>query len=225
VLRGYLLAMLLLSVIEDDRLLPGNPVEVVLVVAAIVASVWFGRRAGGTAWRGLAVLANGAAAVALLAGVVVAGQLANAHDRLFDMERSPQSVYLETVSGLSGEVYNIKPYSKDGTPLTDVHLYDQSGRPLITDPESYGYEVDRTCGEPILNRYPLPLVPQEGTEAGTATPPTPCPAPSPAASASVSIETATPESPAPSPALSEPATTMTATPEGPAPSPSRKPTG
>jgi hypothetical protein len=93
----------------------------------------------------------------------------------------------------SDGVYNIKPYAKDGTPLTDVYLYDQDGNPLTTHPENYGYRVDRSCGEPILNRYPLPLV-----EDGFPEDPLTMPEPKPTCAA-----------PAPSP---EPAATATATP-------------
>jgi hypothetical protein len=57
------------------------------------------------------------------------------------------------------EVYNIYPYAKDGTPLREVRLFDQDGRPIILDPEMNGYVIDQRCldGPPPRNEYPLPL--------------------------------------------------------------------
>ncbi|WP_345390226.1 hypothetical protein [Nonomuraea salmonea] len=72
---------------------------------------------------------------------------------------------------------NLRTYAKDGTPLTDVFLYDQDGKPFTTWPESFGFEIDRSCGEPVRNRYPLPLIDRRES-AGAATP-SACPTESP----------------------------------------------
>lgn len=174
VLRGYLLAMLLLSVADHARLAPQSLADWALVAAAVCVSVWFGRRRRGRALGLLASAANVAGALALFFGLVTAASWNNGADHGGFMAEPSPNVYVQPASSFN-EVYNIKPYAKDGSPLTDVYLYDQDGKPVITSPEEYGYTVDRSCGEPILNRYPLPLVPQEGIVTETAAPAPTCP--------------------------------------------------
>nr|WP_055508156.1 hypothetical protein [Nonomuraea pusilla] len=210
VLRGYLLAMILVSVTSSGRIAPQGVVDWVVVAAAVYVSVWFGRRRH----RGRAVLlaaagVNAVAAVALLLGLMQAAEWNDDTSR-YASSQSPPDVYVNTVSAGDG-VYNIKPYAKDGTPLTDVYLYDQDGKPVTTEPESYGYTVDRSCGEPILNRYPLPLVAQDEQDGSTPTA-TPCPTASPSQEP---MARATPEEPEASASPSE----------APAASPSASPTG
>lgn len=178
VLRGYLLAMLLLSVADHVRLAPESLADWALVAAAVYASVWFGRRRRGRALAVFASAANVAGALALFFGLVTAASWNSGRQ---GNDYPQPDVYVQPASSFD-EVYNIKPYAKDGTPLTDVYLYDQDGKPLITNPGDYGYTVDRSCGEPILNRYPLPLVmeyPEQDT--GTASPAPTCPASTPSA--------------------------------------------
>ncbi|NUR84103.1 MAG: hypothetical protein HOY71_08460 [Nonomuraea sp.] len=188
VLRGYLLAMLLLAVTARSGIVPGNPAEWALVVAFAVASVWFGRTSGGRFAALLATGVNVVAALALFAG------LATAESDLTEQPvamAEPSNVVL--VGGGLG-ISNIKPYAKDGTPLTDVYLYDQDGNPITVDPEAHGYVVDRSCGEPVLNRYPLPLVEQSQVMADNGMPtatPSACPTPTPSATPT---PTPTPES-------------------------------
>ncbi|MFI7618120.1 HAAS signaling domain-containing protein [Nonomuraea terrae] len=207
VLRGYLLAMLLLMVTDNGGLVPGDVVGWVVVAVAVWASVWFGRRSGRgrRAGRVVAVTANALAVIALMAGLDLA---ASAGDRTQVAVARPE-VWVRNAS--SDGVYNIKPYAKDGTPLADVYLYDQDGNPLITHPERYGHTVDRSCGEPILNRYPLPLIDEQAVprdHRGMPRPaPSVCPAPGP---------TATPA------ATPDPAVTVRPVPSGtPTPSPAR----
>ncbi|MEV4566900.1 hypothetical protein AB0K12_24300 [Nonomuraea sp. NPDC049419] len=170
VLRGYALGMLAtLMLASEARLVPANPPDWALVVLAIVASVWLGRRPRGRSVVLTAVAANALAAMALLAGFAGAGA-----------DPSPQvqtAANVMLVGGGTAEgVANLRPYAKDGTPLTDVYLYDQDGKPFTTRPESFGFEIDRSCGEPVRNRYPLPLIDRrESAGAATATP-SACPA-------------------------------------------------
>jgi hypothetical protein len=154
VLRGYVLAMLLLSLPGEGRVTPQDPVDWVVLAAAVWASVWLGRRTRGRLLATLAIVANLAGAVALLAALTAA-QFKTSQPVAYAVNK-PMNVLM--VGGDSDNVYNIKPYAKDGTPLTDVYLYDQDGNPVLTHPEDYGYTVDPGCGEPILNRYPLPLI-------------------------------------------------------------------
>ncbi|MER7502059.1 hypothetical protein AB0L05_10810 [Nonomuraea pusilla] len=205
VLRGYLLAMVLVSVTSSGRIAPQGVVDWVVVAAAVYVSVWFGRRRHrGRAVPLAAAGVNAVAGLALLLGLMQAAEWNDDTSRYAYSEPAPD-VYVNTVSAGDG-VYNIKPYAKDGTPLTDVYLYDQDGKPVTTEPENYGYTVDRSCGEPILNRYPLPLVPQDDQD-GSAPMATPCPSASPSQEPMASAR--------PSPSSSEP----------PAASPSASPTG
>ncbi|NRQ34462.1 hypothetical protein HII36_21770, partial [Nonomuraea sp. NN258] len=168
VLRGYLLAMLLLTIFANAGPVPRNPVELIVVAGGIWASVWFGRRRpGGRVLVPLTAAVNVVAALALLVGWA-AVESTSGRDRSLDAA----SVYVESASSLGDEVYNIRPYAKDGTPLSDVYLYDQDGEPLTTDWQHRGYVIDKSCGEPVLNRYPLPLV-RDQTWSGEGSNPTP----------------------------------------------------
>ncbi|QYC45035.1 hypothetical protein Nocox_37410 [Nonomuraea coxensis DSM 45129] len=185
VLRGYLLAMLLVSLYGYRRAVPENPADWAVVAALVWASVWLGRRRGGRPAVLLAGGVNALAALALFAGLVAVKPLDHepapvAHD-------APISRSVVLVDSQSSGLANIRPYAKDGTPLTDVYLYDQDGNPVITDPASQGYTVDRSCGEPVLNRYPLPLK-KESFEAEPTPSETPaaCPTANPTVSPTVS---------------------------------------
>ncbi|MEV4553014.1 hypothetical protein [Nonomuraea wenchangensis] len=176
VLRGYLLAMLLLSLYGYRRAVPENPADWAVVVALVWASVWFGRRRGGRPASLFAGGLNALAALALFAGLIAVKPL-DAAPAPAAYAAAPVANVIVTGSESVG-VANIRPYAKDGTPLTDVYLYDQDGNPVITDPESHGYTVDRSCGEPVLNRYPLPLK-KESFDPEPSPTPAACPTPSP----------------------------------------------
>ncbi|MEQ4716698.1 hypothetical protein [Nonomuraea sp. B19D2] len=177
VLRGYLLAMLLLAATSEGGLVPANITGWALVAAGVCASVWLGRRRRGRLAAGLVAALNLVAALTLFAGMISASSYDS--DQASVAMVAPQQVWVDPASSNEG-VYNIKPYAKDGTPLTDVYLYDQDGKPLTTNPEDYGYTVDRSCGEPILNRYPLPLVRDGFEDPETAPEPRPtCPTATP----------------------------------------------
>ncbi|MEV0998243.1 hypothetical protein [Nonomuraea sp. NPDC050202] len=187
VLRGYVLAMVLVSVTAEPALVPMTPPAWVAVAAGIWASVWFGRRSRRRVVVLAAAAANGVAALTLFVGMVEAG------DAMTPNPEQEQAVWMQPAS--SDGVYNLRPYAKDGKPLSDVYLYDQDGKPFVTNPEFYGYKVDRSCGEPVLNRYPLPLVEEEPMTGDDGLPtaaasacPTSTPEPGPMA-------TATPERP------------------------------
>ncbi|TDD02216.1 hypothetical protein E1292_24055 [Nonomuraea deserti] len=185
VLRGYVLAMVLVSMAGDSGLAPATAADWAVAVACVLASVWFGRRRRGRLVVLLAVAANTVAGVAVFATMVAQPP-----------SPAPDSVYMAEPAWVrnasSDGVYNIKPYAKDGTPLTDVYLYDQDGNPLTTDPERYGYTVDRSCGEPILNRYPLPLARENFSRTGPPSPSPSCADPAPSASPSAADREPTP---------------------------------
>ncbi|MET7328582.1 hypothetical protein [Nonomuraea sp. NPDC005650] len=177
VLRGYLLAMLLLAMTGEGGLVPPNPAAWALVAAGVWVSVWIGRRRSGRLAAGLVGALNLVAALALFAGMAEAGSRDSDGVRVVMANPQPRMYAAEASS--NDDVYNIKPYAKDGTPLTDVYLYDQDGRPLTTNPGNFGYTVDRSCGEPILNRYPLPLIEERAAAAERAVKPSGCPTPTP----------------------------------------------
>jgi hypothetical protein len=158
VLRGYLLAMLLLALTGEGGIVPSDLAGWALVAAGVWISVWIGRRHRGRLAAGLMGALNLVAALTLFAGLVEAASYDSGQARVVMANQEP--VWVGEASS-NNDVYNIKPYAKDGTPLSDVYLYDQDGKPLTTNPEDFGYTVDRSCGEPILNRYPLPLI-QDG---------------------------------------------------------------
>jgi len=164
VLRAYLAVLILtflFSTGQNLRPIP-NPfsklglLQIVATLFAIVISVRLGRRGlpRGMGWRGAALLVN--VAIVLLALPVLARMSTsnpNAYSNAYSVDPYSSSV-------AAGYYYpgfsNIYPYTKDGKPLKDVLLYDQSGKPL-TPPKSgipTDYALDAN-GQPILNSYPL----------------------------------------------------------------------
>ncbi|MFI6296089.1 hypothetical protein ACIBEJ_31150 [Nonomuraea sp. NPDC050790] len=221
VLRGYVVAMGAVSVIGPARLVPGNPVDLLLVIGAVLGSIWYGRHASGRFLRGVTIAANALVAVLIMGGAATAASWSYRDQLPIDY-----SVDVEPAA-FGASVYNIKPYAKDGTPLSDVMLYDQDGQPITTDPDRFGFRVDRSCGEPVLNRFPLPLVAEEpdvqfdaqGNE--VVTPPTVKPCAATAAATEPPTATAAPE-PSAKPSRERPS--PSGSPEG-KPSPSESPTG
>ncbi|MGW6496692.1 hypothetical protein [Nonomuraea angiospora] len=177
VLRGYLLAMLLLALTGEGGLVPPNLAGWALVAAGVWISVWLGRVRRGRLATGLMGALNLVAALTLFAGMVEAASYGGSEPTHVVMAK-PTPVWVDSASS-NDRVYNIKPYGKDGTPLSDVYLYDQDGKPLTTNFEDFGYTVDRSCGEPILNRYPLPLVEPTMVDTEGAVKPSMCPTPTP----------------------------------------------
>jgi hypothetical protein len=165
VLRGYAAALLLLSVIEPVGLTPNDPVAWLFTLTVIWASVWLGRRTAagtGPGWgRAMLIMVNAAAGLLIVAGVVEASHMEDLGDVALQYDDyGPAPVGVSNVAMLDGgEIYNILPYAEDGTPLKNVRLYDQDGKPITLDPEAYGQTIDRPCDAepPILNAYPLPL--------------------------------------------------------------------
>ncbi|MFI9560736.1 hypothetical protein [Nonomuraea endophytica] len=158
VLRGYAAAMGAVSVIGPVRLVPGNPVDILLVIGAILGSIWYGRRASGRLLRGFTIAANTLVAIVIFGGLATASTWSVRDEHVAYTMNRPVEV---EPAAFGDTVYNIKPYAKDGTPLSDVLLYDQDGQPITTSPDRFGYRVDRTCGEPVLNRFPLPLIEED----------------------------------------------------------------
>ncbi|MFI6500447.1 hypothetical protein [Nonomuraea typhae] len=207
VLRGYVLAMFVSSFLGYPRLAPESLVDVLLVIGAVLGSIWYGRRASGQALRWVTAVVNTLIGIVILGGMTVASEWNRRVDDPPSSSYAPERIAMGSVSALDEGIYNIKPYAKDGTPLTDVLLYDQDGKPIVTEPGRWGYRVDRACGEPVLNRFPLPLVEEnpevQVDENGNAIAPTataaPCASPSPVTAMP------TPSESKPAPSASKPA--------------------
>jgi hypothetical protein len=133
----------------------GQSVVALLVVVAI--SIWLGLRGRRTPsrYRRLAVVANVALALAF---VPVA---AHSLDQLSSRSYGPEVVYAEPVSGLAldgVQIRNLYPYSREGTLLLDVLLYDQFGRPVeITSgpDDTFRRVLADGSGETVFNSYPI----------------------------------------------------------------------
>lgn len=211
-LRGYLAAMLVWYLMDRYwHLLPQGFGQAVLSVVLAVVSVVLGMRArerrSGRQLRMMLIAANALAVLGMLfvwseVGTSVASLEASS---AFSNDSSGSAPMPE--NGLDG-VANIYPYSKDGKPLKDVLLYDQSGRPIQVNYEEQGFTLNPPCGvaPPIANSYPLPLTqsspytdaPEPGTSPSCA-PPSATPAPHPTESPSESPS----KSPASSPSTSK----------------------
>lgn len=123
VLRGLLLAALPSALFGFGVLY-----LVVLSVVLVPVSVLIGRRAAvdpALRWTGIA-----ADVVAVLALLTVLGTGAAVRSGGGEVYPAGYDPPYSTGSGLDG-VTNIHPYSKDGTPLGDVLLYDQDGNPIV----------------------------------------------------------------------------------------------
>ncbi|MBO3750747.1 hypothetical protein J5X84_32120 [Streptosporangiaceae bacterium NEAU-GS5] len=164
VFRGYALAVLGLSLVEQPQIVPSHIVGWLFALGAIWISVWLGMRtmAGeprSRSWRAVLFITNAAAALALLSGVAMGAAAADEDGYPGFSQDRQVALAIKYESGFGGEVYNIVPYAADGTPLHGVRLYDQDGRPIRLQPEMYGYMLTQTCGgEPTSDStYPLPL--------------------------------------------------------------------
>lgn len=161
-LRGYLVVAvpaLWLPDRHDDFPLPavlGNvAVGAALVVAAVVASVSLGRRSAGLRARRLVAVVDVVLALAALS------LLADADVRLSPAHRFAGGwVPAYELRSHYGPVTNIYPYSLDGSPLDDVLLFDQDGRPLRVEAQQWWADgCDRVPRHPVAaDGVPVPWV-------------------------------------------------------------------
>lgn len=168
VLRGYLVVLLAsLQHVSGSRDFPiptpagSRALGVGLVLLAVAASVAIGRRGGPLAARVL-VIAVDVVIVALAFQVAATApeRLALHSVRLVD--RTDESLRLSPLATRHGQVTNLFVYAADGTPLTDVLLYDQDGRPLLSGRQLWWPDHCRRLlvpptdltGAPVANAYP-----------------------------------------------------------------------
>ncbi|HEX2178063.1 MAG TPA: hypothetical protein VHL54_00880 [Actinomycetota bacterium] len=137
VLRGYLL--IAVPALWSPNGMDDFPVPTVggsdflgfwFTLAAIVGSVWLGRRPLGKRQRQLVLAGN--ALLVIFALTLMDGVDSRMSNQANFASLSGQSEPFRLVSPY-GPVTNILPYAADGTPLDGVLLYDQDGRPLRTD--------------------------------------------------------------------------------------------
>ena len=162
VLRAYLVVLVFAFILRDGgnlRPIPnpfskGGLLQILATLIAIVFSVRLGRRGVpiGKGWRLAALMLNGAIAVLSLPVFVAMG---TGYSYAYSSD-SVDPYFSAASAGYYPGFTNIYPYSKDGTPLRDVLLYDQDGRPLI--PVRSGVVTDVPIGVdglPVPNAYPL----------------------------------------------------------------------
>jgi hypothetical protein len=129
VLRGYLAAMLVVVLLDEDSrlgLLPrlgGSTIAALVLLAVFIwLSIRLGRRSDRLSrWPRRVVFAGGA----LLLIMAVVG-FVNADQRA----RHGQLEYVTVHDDRASSIQDIYVYDSQGRPLTDVWLLDQDGRPL-----------------------------------------------------------------------------------------------
>jgi len=137
VARGYLIVLLLsLLPVNSHRDFPvpapggSHALGAVLVLLAVVASVALGRRAQHRWHLAMAVAVDVAVVVAALA---TAAQVPDRLVRTDYVMVTPPSPFTDSsLITPHGPVTNVFAYTLDGTPLAQVLLFDQDGRPLRT---------------------------------------------------------------------------------------------
>jgi len=151
--RGYLVAVAFWIFTTGDVFpFPTGILEFLILIIAVGASVALGYRMRAGRRRS-SLPAFVALGIGLLAVFTFFGLMVQSSD-----DHGPQP-FDSATPGFPGvpDLANIYPYTKDGTPLKDVLLYDQNGRPIQLDPDWYGYESITGAAPQIPNSYPLPI--------------------------------------------------------------------
>jgi hypothetical protein len=163
VLRAYLVVLVFAFVFRDGgnlRPIPnpfsrGGLLQIVATLVAVVISVRLGRRGMPTnrGWRGAVRAVN--VGIALLALPVLVS-MGTGYTYSYSNDYSSDPYYSAASAAYYASFTNIYAYSKDGTPLKDVLLYDQDGRPLVPSKSDIVIDVPNGAdGLPIPNAYPL----------------------------------------------------------------------
>jgi hypothetical protein len=163
VLRAYLAVLVLAFMFRGGNNLRPIPnpfssfglLQIVATLAAIVISVRLGRRGvpEGKFKRWAALAVN--VAIALLTLPVFVNMSTDRY-YAFAVADRPDPYSLASAAGYYPGFTNIYPYTKDGKPLKDVLLYDQSGKPVTPAKSGVITELPTGAdGQPISNAYPL----------------------------------------------------------------------
>ena len=150
VARGLLLAWAV------ARPVAGNAGVLLLALLLVPASVLLGLRTRadrGLRWAGYTASLAALVLAFLVAGVTTVESSSETYGRAPEVAVAPPPDL--------GTVTNLYPYAKDGTPLTDVQLFDQDGNPvrLEADLDPAGNPITRITrrtadGQDIENVYP-----------------------------------------------------------------------
>ena len=216
--RGYLVAIALWIVTTGDvSPFPTGILELLILIIAVGASVALGyrMRAGHRSYA----LVFTALGIGVFAMIFFFGFMLQGGDS------GPSPSYDEAAYSPHSELANIYPYAKDGTPLKDVLLYDQNGRPIQLDPDWHGYRSVPGAVPQIPNSYPLSICDPNTYMTRTETPLIPfCPdSDSSAASPLPPSATQLPSAPPTAPTPNEPTASASAE-SSPSSSPSASPT-
>jgi hypothetical protein len=160
VLRAYLAVLVLAYLFRDGNVVRPIPnpfssrglLQIVATIVAIIISVRLGRHGApvNRGWRRFFKAVNVATVFVALPVLVSMG---TASDYIYDPSTDP---YYAASAAYSPGFTNIYPYSKDGTPLKNVLLYDQDGRPMVPSTNDIVIDVPTGAdGLPIPNAYPL----------------------------------------------------------------------
>ncbi|MEO6116468.1 MAG: hypothetical protein ABIP33_08800 [Pseudolysinimonas sp.] len=173
--RALVVTWLVVNVATPGWWQPINGFTIVVGIAALVLSVQFGRGKWlPFAWmRGVLLALN---IILILAAPFIVGALGNAvNDGAYAQSYPDESTVDQSGSGLTengSQVSNIFAYDAQGTPLMNVQLFDQDGKPLdlTGDPNApYGGSSDGSTvtvpndavtGRPGWNVFPLDRVNQ-----------------------------------------------------------------
>jgi hypothetical protein len=161
VARGWLLVYGLWLIGADEpipvpvpTLLDSAELGGLVGAVAVVASVRLGMRTPPVRWRAVVDLLAVVALVVLLAQRANLAQNAVQHDWITNpAPRVPELTHPD-----GGVITNIHAYDETGRPLDRIRLYDQSGRPIETGHTDGWLETDvvlGTDGLPVANVYPL----------------------------------------------------------------------
>jgi hypothetical protein len=170
VLRGYLAVLVPCQLISDwvrnfpvPAPLGSQTLGLLLVVAAVIGSVFLGRRRLPRA-AGLLVAATGVLLVLVSIGIARDAR----HDLIGRINAAAWAPGPEVPSeehpllSRYGPVTDVYPYAADGTPLDGVLLYDQDGRPLKVGMQEWWADgchrrleqPPAADGVPVPNSYP-----------------------------------------------------------------------
>jgi hypothetical protein len=235
VLRGYLVAMVLAWLLDDSGqplgLLPriggSEVVAALLLVSAVLGSVWLGRRSAGlTRWPRYALWSGTVVLVLVALGGFLNADSSSRGSNYQDVAFGAAPFAVPYADG--SPVEDVYAYDSEGRLLTGVRLFDQDGRPIRLSErwcpdQAPGNGLDPAPGGFDRNELSAPTAPAGGTGVYPYCPASPpfgglTPTPTPSAPTPAASTPATPSA-----AASPPAANGSATPGAPATGSARPP--
>ena len=131
VLRGYLAFYLVMQMFGSrGQLIPTNIFAVALAVVMIVGSVWVGTRNWGSFMRVLVFAGNLLAVFVLFFAIDAVTAATSAQNDSYDWGEETSDMTGVYLNGK--EVTNLFAYDANGALISQVQLFDQDGKPVIT---------------------------------------------------------------------------------------------